>query len=81
MEITIHFSILYLNGPNIFYSEVLKMDKLFNKEFGLSGRDKEKWDRHILLVELFEKGVEIEEIAKIAGLSEEEMDEHFSRLY
>ncbi|NHC42658.1 hypothetical protein G6549_22300 [Bacillus sp. MM2020_1] len=57
------------------------MDKLFNKEFELSRSDKEKWDRHILLVELFEKGVEIEGIAKIAGLSEEEMDEHFSRLY
>ncbi|WP_157406181.1 hypothetical protein [Neobacillus drentensis] len=57
------------------------MDKLFNKEFELSGSDKEKWDLHILLIKLFEKGVEIEEIAKIAGLSEEEMDEHFSRLY
>lgn len=57
------------------------MDKLFYKEFELSGSEKEKWDRHIFLVELFEKGVEIEEIAKIAGLSEKEMDELFPRLY
>jgi hypothetical protein len=57
------------------------MDKLFDKEFELSGSEKEKLDRHIFLVELFEKGVEIEEIAKIAGLTEKEMDEHFPRLF
>lgn len=45
------------------------MDELFNKEFELSGSEKEKWDRHIFLVGLFEKGVEIEEIAKIAEIS------------
>ena len=57
------------------------MDKAFLSEFELSGSEKEKWERELLIVELFEKGVEIEEIAKIAGLSEEEMDEKFPRLY
>ena len=42
---------------------------------------KKSGNANILIVELFEKGVEIEEIAKIAGLSEEEMDEKFPRLY
>ena len=57
------------------------MDKAFLSEFELSGSEKEKWERELLIIELFEKGVEIEEIAKIAGLSEEEMDEKFPRLY
>jgi lambda repressor-like predicted transcriptional regulator len=57
------------------------MNKLFYKNFELTGSEKEKWERHIILVELFEKGVEIEEIAKIAGLTEKEMDELFPRLY
>ena len=57
------------------------MDKAFLSEFELSGSEKEKWERELLIIELFEKGVEIEEIAKIAGLSEEEMDKKFPRLY
>ncbi|MEH7544953.1 MULTISPECIES: hypothetical protein [Bacillaceae] len=57
------------------------MDKSFYKEFELSGRENEKWERDKLVIELFEKGVEIEEIARIAGLSEEKMDELFPRLY
>lgn len=57
------------------------MEKPFDKEFKLSGSDKDDWDRHILIVKLFEQGVEIEEIAKIAGLSEEEVEERFPRLY
>ncbi len=57
------------------------MDKAFLSEFELSGSEKEKWERELLIMDLFEKGVEIEEIAKIAGLSEEEMDEKFPRLY
>lgn len=57
------------------------MDKLSFEEFELHGCEKEKWELHKLLIKLFEKGVEIEEIAKIAGLSEEEMDELFPSLY
>lgn len=57
------------------------MDKPFYKDFELSGSEKEKWNRHIFLIEQYEKGVEMEEIAKIAGLSEEEMDELFPILY
>lgn len=57
------------------------MDKLSFEEFELHGCEKEKWELHKLLINLFEKGVEIEEIAKIAGLSEEEMDELFPSLY
>ena len=57
------------------------MNKALLSEFELSGSEKEKWERELLIIELFEKGVEIEEIAKIAGLSEEEMDEKFPRLY
>lgn len=57
------------------------MDKPFLKEFELTGKEKEKWERHIKIVDLYEKGVEIEEIAKIMNLSEEEVDEMFPRLY
>ena len=57
------------------------MDKLFFSKFELSGSEKEKWERHRMIDELFEKGLEIEEIAKIVGLSEEEMEENFPRLY
>jgi hypothetical protein len=57
------------------------MDKLFNQGFELSESEKEKWARHLIMVELFEKGVEIEEIAKIVGLSEKEMDEFFPRIF
>jgi hypothetical protein len=58
-----------------------KVDKLFTKDYELSESEKIKWGRHIFLVELFEKGTEIEEITRIAGLSEEEVDEFFLRLY
>lgn len=57
------------------------MDESNNKEFELRRREKEKWERHIFLIKLYEQGVDMEEIARIAGLSEEEMDEVFPRLY
>jgi HSP20 family molecular chaperone IbpA len=57
------------------------MDNFFLEFEELRGKEKEKWERHKMLIELFEKGVEIEEIAKIAGLSEEEIDEFFPKLY
>ena len=61
--------------------EVLEMDKQFYEEIELSGSDKEKWEQHFMIIKLFEKGVELEEIAKIAGLSDEEMDDLFPELY
>jgi hypothetical protein len=60
---------------------VIKMDYQFLNDFELKGREKEKWERHMFIVKLFEDGVEIEEIAKLAGLSEEEVNELFPRLY
>ncbi|MEO2075876.1 MAG: hypothetical protein ABGX20_10940 [Bacillus sp. (in: firmicutes)] len=53
------------------------MEKPFYKEFGLSGSEKDKWERELLVKKLFEQGVEIEEIAKIAGLTDEEVEERF----
>ncbi|MFE8696144.1 hypothetical protein ACFYKT_07235 [Cytobacillus sp. FJAT-53684] len=57
------------------------MEKGYNGEFELEGKEKEKWERHLMLTELYIKGVEIEKIAKIAGLTKEEVDEHFPRIY
>lgn len=48
------------------------------KEF--DGNEKD-WERHFMIVELFEKGVSVEEIARIVGLTKEEVDEFFPRLY
>lgn len=53
------------------------MEKPFYKEFELSGSEKDKWERELLIKKLFEQGVEIEEIAKIAGLTDEEVEERF----
>ncbi|WP_413299652.1 hypothetical protein AA0X95_16440 [Bacillus sp. 1P10SD] len=53
------------------------MEKPFYKEFGFSGSEKDKWERELLIKKLFEQGVEIEEIAKIAGLTDEEVEERF----
>lgn len=56
------------------------MNKSKSNRFELIELD-EKWKRHFRIVRLFEQGVEIEEIAKIEGLTEEEVDEMFPRLY
>jgi hypothetical protein len=57
------------------------MEGPFLDDFELKGSEKEKWERYLFINKLFEDGVEIEEIAKLAGLTEEEVDEHFPRLY
>jgi hypothetical protein len=54
------------------------MEKPFYKEFEISGSEKDKWECELLIKKLFEQGVEI---AKIAGLSDEEVDERFLWLY
>lgn len=57
------------------------MDKSNHNESMESNNEKLEWERHFKMVHLYEKGVEIEEIMRIVGLPEEDIDKYFPKLY